>query len=153
MSIISVNSRNTKALPYNLESDNILVTISLLKDLNISYLENETISVYANFTGSGVLIGSYNTNAFGIYKMRYDTNYITDKTINTAQIWATIIYDGITYRSNKTRVNFIYTTELSFTIIDAGYTIDRNTNVSGIYDADLVDAGVSRDNSIIITRE
>jgi len=131
---------NRKNLPYNLSADRILLKVSLV-DIqgNSSYLENIELKLYSNFDGSDNYLGSWFTNDYGSKEIEYRTDLITDKTIDTALMWIKYVYNGTEYISNKVRVNFVYDADinLEFTIIDAGYDINRNANIENIYDAGI----------------
>ena len=71
---------NTKPLPYNLTSDEILIKVVLLDSIgNPSYAEGVIINLYSNVTGVDALIGSYTTNVFGVCTITYTTDLIEDK--------------------------------------------------------------------------
>lgn len=136
---LTINARNKQNLPYNLTSDTIKFKITIFEDFNNSYLEGINVSIYANFDGPEVLIGTSTTNSFGIIDATYNTDLILDKSIATGQIWCKFSYLGKDYVSNKTRVNFIYDTTITLDL----YIIDANTVVTRLSDPDnynIIDA-------------
>ena len=135
---LSINARNKENLPYNLQSDLIKVKIIIFEDFNHSYLKAIPVQVFANFDAPEQLLGTYNTNEFGVIDFIYNTDQIVNKTINTGQIWCKFSYNGNSYISNKTRINFIYDTSVVVTLIilDANDVITRVTNPSGYINVD-----------------
>ena len=151
---INVKTNNKKAVPYNLQSDKIQIKVVLYENNDLSYMENIPVKVYHNFEGIDTFIGIYYTDEYGVCTLTYNTDLITQD-IDTGIMWATIDYDNKIYKSNNARVNFIEDTAviLEFIILDAGGGPDRNDNLEGIYDADLVDpGGATRSNAIVIKR-
>jgi len=155
---LSINARNKENLPYNLQSDLIKVKIVIFEDFNHSYLDGIPVQVYANFDAPELLLGTYNTNEFGVIEFTYNTDNIIDKSINTGQLWCKFSYNGNNYISNKTRCNFIYDTSVVITILilDANDVITRATNPSGYINVDANTTALrlsNPDDYTIFTRE
>jgi len=156
----SINAINQQSLPYNLISDVIKVKILVLEDYNLSYISDIIVDIYANFDGSEILLSSEITDEFGIIQFEFLTEFISQKNIETGQIWCKCIYNNIEYISNKTRINFIFDTTLlndyvfinagpllfrinfpnTFKNIDANNIITRtlNSNSYNIYDRGII---------------
>jgi len=155
---LSIEAKNKQNFPYNLQADNIKVKIAIYNDFNNSYLQGIEVLVYANFDDIEHLIGTYNTNEYGIVECIYNTDNIMNKSINTGQIWCKFTYNGNQYISNKTRINFIYDTteEITLVILNAN-TVETRLSLPDIYT--IVDANTSQsrlstpDNYTIYHRE
>ena len=152
--ILTAITRNKSVLPYNLNKDIIDLKVSVLDKRNASYLELE-LTLYSNFTGSDEVVGTYQTNEYGIAAIQYRTDLIVDKTIDTGLMWITFVHDSVTYTSNKTRVNFINDSgfDIQLIIIDANTPESRVTNSGAynIYDANTPSnrANLSGDYTIV----
>lgn len=143
---------NRSPLPYNISLDTIIVKIQTLEDRSVSYIENATINIYSNFTGTDELIGNILTNEYGVAEFRYSTDFILDKNIETGLVWATVQLeqDDTIYTSNTTRVNFINDDvfEFKFTIIDANNPYNRTNYIDNYIIIDANDPNNRTINSV-----
>ncbi len=140
---------NTKALPYNLTADKIVLKIELLTiSGDPSYLSGVTIKLYSNVTGTDAFLSEFITDEFGTAIVEYSTTLISNKEIDTAQMWITFTYDGDFHISNKVRVNFVYDEfyELSFLIVDTNSPAGRAANPSIFYTYDADGDSTRNDN-------
>ena len=155
---LSIEAKNKQNFPYNINDDNIKVKISIFEDFNNLYASGIDVLIYANFDSIEQLVGTYTTNQYGVIEFIYNTNNIINKTISTGQVWCSFTYNGNTYISNKTRINFVNdgTVEITLIIMDANTVVTRANDPNGYINVNANTSALrlsNPDDYTIFTRE